>query len=310
MNIETEKLLGTLEVLVINPFFWESEKLGNFNVWNLMISEGFVNLTDVDLAIAHWQDVESWGTPTNQVEDEYKYAPLRSERDDLWNVEIAKFRVGCYQQLLKTLKANLSNLQAFRLSIYREKNDDFEWTHPNFCFHILIGKTTDGDWFCFSPTVPNQVSDVAAARLRQRRRQPLNIESTEANPSNPNTLLLQSQIDSILSQLPPITLYGYYYGGYNETYEHQIVYSTADSKVLAVENVLQAAKMLKVENTNIEFTSNEYNRKLSQFFNTKLCEPKIYTLSFWDIGYTYQVGETSTGDFLGVRKMLEFEYNP
>ncbi|WP_275994017.1 hypothetical protein [Argonema antarcticum] len=36
----------------------------------------------------------------------------------------------------------------------------------------------------------------------------------------------------------------------------------------------------------------------------------IYTLSFWDIGYTYEIGQAPTGDWLGVRSLLEFGYNP
>ncbi|MEL6460469.1 MAG: hypothetical protein AAFY21_15575 [Cyanobacteria bacterium J06641_2] len=52
MNSSTTKLLGTLEVL--NPgktFFWETSTQGEFNLWNLMINEGFVNLNIVAIAI-------------------------------------------------------------------------------------------------------------------------------------------------------------------------------------------------------------------------------------------------------------------
>ncbi|MGK7923526.1 MAG: nuclease A inhibitor family protein [Trichodesmium sp.] len=317
MKLETKKLLGTLELLVENPFFWETEKWGNFNVWNLMLSEGFVNLTDVDLAISHWQNVEHWGTPTYQTEYDFEYAPLRNGRDDdrhenVWNDEIEAFRVERYQQLLTLLKAELQDLQAFRLTTI----EHLKRRYPYFYFHILIGKTEDGDWFCFSPIVPDQVrdsdevSDVAPARLRQRSLEPLKTGSTETNFLNSKALDLQSKIDAILSELPPITIYGYYEGGYDYSYQHQIVYATASNKILAVEKALQAAEMLKVENIDVELRSNEYNRKVSQFFQTQLHQPKTYSLSFWDIGYIYQVAETPTGDWLGVRKMVEFDYNP
>ena len=59
-----------------------------------MRSEGFVNLTDVEVAVSHWQDVERWGTPTNQTEDGYEYAPFRDEQDDDWNAEIEKLRAA------------------------------------------------------------------------------------------------------------------------------------------------------------------------------------------------------------------------
>ena len=301
MKLETEKLLGTLELLVRKPFFWETEKWGKFNIWNLMRSEGCVNLTDVEMAIAHWQNVEHWGTPTNQIDD-FEYAPFRNERDDDWDAKIEKFRVERYQKLLKLLKVELSDLQGFRIGINKEPDDYFEWLHPNFYFHILIGKTKDGDWFCFSPTIPDEVSD--------RRLQPLQTDSTETNSLNSKALDLQSKIDAILSELPPITIYGYYGGGYDYTYKHQIVYTIASNKILAVEKALQAAQMLKVENRYIQFRSNEYNRKLSQFFQTQLHQPKTYSLSFWDIGYIYQVAETPTGDWLGLRTIVEFEFNP
>lgn len=35
-----------------------------------------------------------------------------------------------------------------------------------------------------------------------------------------------------------------------------------------------------------------------------------YSLSFWDIGYTYEVGQTPAGDWIGVWTQSEFEYNP
>ncbi|MDY7007874.1 MAG: nuclease A inhibitor family protein [Cyanobacteriota bacterium] len=322
-------LLGTLEILVRRPFFWDTEKWGIFNIWNLMRSEGCVNLTDVEVAIAHWQNVEHWGTPTNQIGDSWEYAPFRDEdddeRDDDWNAEIEAFRVERYQQLLTLLKAELLDLQAFRLTTV----EHLQRRYPDFCFYILIGKTEDGDWFCFSPIVPDQVSDPDHHSDRfaenedwfyflptkpnqedDRSLVPLKTGSTETNSLNSKALDLQSKIDAILSELPPITIYGYYDGGYDYTYEHQIVYAIADSKILAVEKALQAAEMLKIENRYIEFRSNEYNRKLSQFFHTQLHQPKTYSFSFWDIGYIYQVAETPTGDWLGVRKMVEFDYNP
>lgn len=67
MKLATEQLLGTLEVLVWHPhpsriFVWETEEQGEFNVWNLAIAQGFVSLSDVDVAIAHWHSFsrQSW----------------------------------------------------------------------------------------------------------------------------------------------------------------------------------------------------------------------------------------------------------
>lgn len=50
--------------------------------------------------------------------------------------------------------------------------------------------------------------------------------------------------------------------------------------------------------------------KLYQFLTSSLQDFKVYQLSFWDIGYIYEVGRAATGDWLGVSSMAEFEYNP
>lgn len=67
--------------------------------------------------------------------------------------------------------------------------------------------------------------------------------------------------------------------------------------------------MLIVEKTNVEYVANG-SKKLSQFMNAKLRDRTIYNFSFWDIGYTYELGQAPNGDWLGVRFVREFEYNP
>lgn len=313
MKPETEQLLGTLELLVWHPhpsriFVWETEVQGEFNVWNLAIAQGFVSLTDVDVAIAHWQSVERWGTPTDQFKNDYEYAPPRNKRKDGWNSEIEAKRFESYQQLSQLLKAELQELQAFKLSVPVQTDYYFTFDHPDFCFYILIGKTEDGDWLCLSPTVPD-VAPVLAEEIiytRYNKSNSLLTEVTNIEELSAKTLVLQSRIENILSQLPPVELYSYYYGGYKGIYYHKIFYAFANQKIDAIEQALQSARMLKVEKTNIGYGSDE----LSQFFKAKLGACAIYRLSFWDIAYTYEIGQTPTGDWLGVRSLLEFEYNP
>lgn len=127
MNLQTEQLLGTLEILCRNPFIWENSTENNFSLWNLMISQGFVNLTDIELAFVHWQNIEEWGTPTEQ--GKYGgYAPTRSERkNDYWDENIAKERKKYYQQLLQIITDNLQNIQAYNLSIPKTSHINFEF---------------------------------------------------------------------------------------------------------------------------------------------------------------------------------------
>ena len=98
---------------------------------------------------------------------------------------------------------------------------------------------------------------------------------------------------------------------YNYTYQHEVIHAIFQEKALAIELALQSAGMLRLEKENVQCGSNGYNsEKLNEFFNTKLSNKVVYTLSFWDIGYTYEIGQAPTGDWLGVRSLLEFEYNP
>ncbi|WP_445635173.1 hypothetical protein NSTC745_07101 [Nostoc sp. DSM 114161] len=62
---------------------------------------------------------------------------------------------------------------------------------------------------------------------------------------------------------------------------------------------------------NLDFSTRGYNsRKLSQFINQCLQHRTYYSISFGDVGYSYEVGQTPAGDWIGVGTQSEFEYNP
>ncbi|MEH1942266.1 MAG: hypothetical protein V7L01_18910 [Nostoc sp.] len=269
-----------------------------------MISEGFVNLTDIEIAFKHWQNIEEWGTPTNQQEF-CEYAPPRSERkENTWNESIANERQGYYQQLQQLVKNNLQNIQAYNLSVTKAAHQYFEWEHPYFSVSIVVGETSDRHWFCLAPSVPDQVSD----NYRDRN-QPTTQIVYEESPSQATQMITEVKI--LLNNLTPITNYGYYHGGYNYTYQHQIVGALAKTKTTAIELALQAATMVFLEKRTVEYTDGRYSsRKLNQFMNQCLHNRTDYNISFWDVGYTYEVGQTPAGDWLGVRSTSEFNYNP
>lgn len=307
MKPETEQLLGTLEVLYDGQIlFWETSTQGEFNFWNLMISEGFVNLTDLELAFDHWQNIEHWGTPTNQQafgDDEY--APLRSEREDDWNESIATERQGYYQQLQQLVTNHLQNLQAYELyTFYTQAHQSFTWQHRDFSVSIVVGETSDRHWFCLAPTVPDQ-----ASYHRRKRNQSAQQAAIACEPSSAAAQTLISQIQSLLDNLTPIPIYGYYYGGYNYTYQHQLVGAIAKTKATAIELALSSAAMVILEKPpTVEYAYN--SSKISEFMNQCLRDHTLYSLSFWDVAYTYEVGQTPAGDWIGWRSQSEFEYNP
>jgi len=56
--------------------------------------------------------------------------------------------------------------------------------------------------------------------------------------------------------------------------------------------------------------SHPNSRKISKFMNQCLKSRIKYNIAFWDIGYTYEVGQTPDGDWIGTSCEYEFEYNP
>ncbi|MEG3895208.1 MULTISPECIES: hypothetical protein [unclassified Microcoleus] len=256
MKLETEQLLGTLEVFCkeINSylfweteenideytnsaFFWETEEQGEFNVLNLMIANGLARLTDVELAIGSWQLTERRGAAC----DDDGYAPAREERDNILDADTEAERAEKYESLWQLLNSNLREIQAFNLSAHHQLPDNLNRSHPYFDSCTVVGKTDDGDWICLTPTIPDQFNFCDARDSSYNESQMLCDRSLAKT-----TLALAAQIQTIVTELTPISIYGYYGGGYDYTYEHKIVGAAAATKAVAFEQALQAAGMLKV----------------------------------------------------------------
>ncbi|TAG73041.1 MAG: hypothetical protein EAZ23_11950 [Oscillatoriales cyanobacterium] len=89
MHPETEELINKFKNYAksLNPFWWDTERRGSLNAWNLLVSEGFVQLADLDRAITAWKGIERRGLPIDPKEyPGYEYAPPRRKRKDKsWN---------------------------------------------------------------------------------------------------------------------------------------------------------------------------------------------------------------------------------
>lgn len=303
MKPETKRQLGTLEVLCKNPshaFFWETEKLREFSLLNFMRQQGFIKLTDLEVAVENWHETELRGTAGSKdyYAEEAEY--IKKNLDDATKA----FRSEKYRLLLQTIASNLEEIKAFNISD-RYLKYSVRTSRPHYDFCVVIGKTKNKDWLCLSPTVPNQVF-----YYRYKYHPHPEPESTESLGENTKNLL--SQILVLISELTPFEMYGYYDGGYDYTYNHQIFCKAATNKELAFERALSRAGMLKmsrIEDMDNDDKLNFYSR-LNQFLNSKLDPLHAYELAFWDLGYVYKIGQNSVGDWLGVRSFFEFDYNP
>ena len=51
-------------------------------------------------------------------------------------------------------------------------------------------------------------------------------------------------------------------------------------------------------------------KRMGRFMNRYLTKRKCFTVSFWDVGCGYDIGCTSTGDWIGFQYENIFFYNP
>ncbi|MCC5665862.1 hypothetical protein LC653_18525 [Nostoc sp. CHAB 5784] len=212
MQPETEQILGTLQVIVepyltidlpghenggtiIVPFVWDVSEQREFNVINLCLANGWLQLTDVDKRIKSWQEME--------------YA--KSFYNFFLGVEEENIRKNKFESLLQLLHINLQNLEFFYQDLESFSSMPYSCSRGVILPGLVIGRTEDGawicicptvyketaipqelihHWLCLAPTVPDQVSD-----NRRDRNQPTTQIISEESPSEATqTLITKVQI--------------------------------------------------------------------------------------------------------------------
>lgn len=316
MNPETEQILSTLEVLLepcleihlpnnhrssLVPFVWDVAG-SKFNLLNLGQSEGWIKLTDVELVVKSWQELERRiCLGPNYLPDNLKYTV-----DPATAIERGKK----FQSLLQLLQSNIKNLEAFRFSF-----------RPYYSFCIVIGKTDDDDWICISPTVAREtyIEDDIISRSSLP-------ELTPTRQLNKKTLELQSRIQAIIAEIEPLTIYGYYVAEYKYRFAYHLVCAAATTNELALKKALEAAGMLEIHKFNQFYPNQDYIQsrfnwdeqeelcfryeKLNQFLKQRLPEMIMFRCSFWNWELIYMIAQNSSRDRLGIYLESEFDFNP
>ncbi|WP_017721969.1 hypothetical protein [Kamptonema formosum] len=324
MNPKTVQLLGTLEVFLENrlfcilpynhasswqPFAWDSAENGALNVMNLLLAEGWMHLTDPEVAVESWQQIERRGTAT---EDDESYAPEWEERENILDPETYELRAEYYQELYQLIQSRVKQLKALKLCC-----------STDFACYVILGETETGDWLCIAPTVPQETPDLG------------DIIVTEPCPNSEfkaavqeTALSLKGEIDNILSDLTPISIYGHYEGSYDHTYDHKIVCEVAATDKLALQAALLSSGFLTLgqfrelyPNPN-DYLFNGYSRqeegerlyqryrKLNDFLQRNFPQMVMYRLRFWDMEQIYLVSQPAGDDWAGLKLASQFYYNP
>ncbi|MEH2368117.1 hypothetical protein [Nostoc sp.] len=321
MQPETEQILGTLQVIVepyltvdlpghenggtIVPFVWDVSEQGEFNVINLCLANGWLQLTDVDKRIRSWQKME--------------YA--KSFYDFYLGVEEENLRKNIFEYLLQFLHINLQDLEAFLQDLESFSSMPYSCSRGVVLPGLVIGRTTDGTWICICPTVYKET----AIPQELIYRSPLS-QSTSSQLFAENTLNLISQLEAITSELGIISLEGDLGGGYYYNYDHQIVYDVAVSKELAFEQAFQKAGILELKQFHSLYQDKNYlgeyyegyklekvfakYEQINNFFKQTFSEVIMYRFSFFTQEHIYIIGQNNPGDRVGLYLNSEFVYNP
>ena len=314
MNLETEKILGTLEVFTeprlefrlpdneyssIVPFIWDVTQKGNFSLLNLGRDEGWINKTDIDVAVKSWQSLERRGYLNS---DDYP-----DDYEDILSPESADEREKVYQALTAVIQKNLHSIEALKFSRI-----------PVYSFFVILGKNQNDNWFCISPTVARET------KLEGEIKRSLISEFPEQEFLDRETLSLKYEVQTVLEQLQPVSIYGYYGGGYDYTFNHYLVQAIATTKEKALEIALRQAGMLEtakfiefsIENFAWRFERNEIMdlslryQKLNEFLKQNISDLRLIRCSFWNRDCIYVIGEIKSGDLAGVYIESDFHYNP
>lgn len=308
MHPETEQLLGTLEVILekrfgfrlhchedsatMNPYAWDATQ-GTFTPLRVIQSEGWITLTDPEVAVANWQWSEHSGVAAKAI-----FSRLTDDENILLDDVTKSKRSNKYQALLELLKANLEKLQAFTLSC-----------NPGYSLSIVVGQITEQRWICFSPSVPHETGFYGKAEMKG---------SAEEILSG-----IEVQIHAVLKELSSIKVYGWYDGGYNNVHDYQIVYAIGNSRDKAIEQGLAVAGLVEIHKFErfelgqlcayFDEGAKEFEERcqhLNQFLSHTFPELRLYRFCFWDYENLYILGQSATEDRVGIVIHSQFTYNP
>ncbi|MEH2222485.1 hypothetical protein [Nostoc sp.] len=321
MHSETERIFGTLQVIVepdltidlpghenggtVVPFVWDVSEQGEFNIINLCLANGWLQLTDVHKRIRSWQEME--------------YA--KSFYDFYLGVEEENLRKNKFEYLLQLLHINLQNLESFLQDLDSFNSMPYSCSKGVILPGLVIGRTGDGTWICICPTVYKETTIPQELISRS----PLS-QLTSSQLVGESTLNFISQIEAITSELGIISLEGDLGGGYYYHYDHQIVYSVAVSKELAFEQAFQKSGILELKQFHSFYPDKNYlgeyyegykleevfakYEQVNKFFNQTFPEVIMYRFSFFTQEHIYIIGQSNPGDWVGLYLKSEFVYNP
>ena len=312
MLAETEKLLGTLEVITSNltgfhetlsgsyeTFFWDVSLQGNFNLWNLMVTEEYIQPTNIESVIQGWLQEEQ----NRSIAPRDKYLLEEPNPETFIDEATKPVRAEKYYLLLQILKNNLQQLQGFSYCLNKSQSH----------FYGLIGKFKEDGWIAISTSMPH------------RYRFPHWLSASDFDIKIENLYKdlfgIKFEIEKIIEQLPILKFAIPYPAGYGYTYDYKLCCGVASTKSASLVQAMLEAKTLhlrKFQDLSPDYDQyyyyDDYRRKtqqvLSKFFRQYFLDVRVYHLTLFDTDHTYILGQVAGADWLGVRVSRRYQYNP
>lgn len=311
-NMHPDQLLQTLQSLIddemgwylrfpnhedggeLEPFVWDADQQGELTPLKLMQSEGWVQEFEVDAVLGKWLAPERVGS----VNGEQWLVPDRDRAEILIHHTAKAERAQLYQELMMLLQAQLQNLQALQFS-----------HDSDYALVALVGQSA-GQWLCVAPSVPHatQIDADSPIQFTSAGQSPIEAISAAAE--------LEAQVQTFLSRLSTIRLYGYYGGGYNQTHDYKLIEGIGNSSEQAIEQAIRQAGLLEIgrfealqPSDNAGEWANQF-QQLNQFLQQTFAERWLYRFSFWNYEHFYAIGQDVDSNWGGVVLRSRFTYNP
>jgi hypothetical protein len=334
MNTQAIQHLATLEVLLeqrlsfrlpchensgsLDPWFWDSAITGTFTPLKLAQKQGWMQWTDPEVAVETWQCPEQ-GTASASIlsngqcameDDREKILLSSAERDR---------RCEAYEDLLGWFNQHLTQQRNFIMRC----NSDYGWA-------AVVGQQPDGQWLAIAPSVPQEtpcyVTDKSIS-VEDRRSEDRDL-IVKAMPARPACQTPSDpELQTLLAQLPPIQIYGWYDGGYNHTHEYRLCVSQAASQEAAIAHLFQQSGFVEqypfqaLSPGDQLYGNGDEERAIAaqrfahfdRFLSETFPEMQLYRFCLWDQEFLYFVSDEALyegGDRVGFSLHSQFTYNP
>jgi hypothetical protein len=285
----------------LEPFVWQRAEQGTFSPWNLLQSQGWVHSSDLTTVLQLWQAPE-----VGAVNGDQFLIPENDPAGILLDDQTRTARAEAYAELGQLLESGLQNLQVYELSC----DSDYR-------LGLVVGQAEGGLWLGLGSTVP--IATPASPSPLKTVAQPDPSSPTPPDSSDDAGLpaqiqsRIQSQIQSQIARLVPLTIYGYYGGGYNQTHIHQFVSVAAADSEQVLEALLRQLGLFRL--SQFEGFAPTLSTEDSQFAALTDCLHRsfsslwVYRFSFWTWEQVFILGEQAE-DWGGVVLRSHFTYNP